>query len=157
MVKTMRDLIEYYGICKYTYEEIPHFREFNLDYMLYLPEIKADIDQIVKVWVTPYIVGQKVIVTPIGTSLEGYRSTGYKLIVTGDVRIKIEYVALQTEQGLHTTQVSLPFSTYITLPERFNQNAYIKVTPLIQDICSDLMDRRCIYNNMTMMVIADIC
>ena len=77
-------------------------------------------------------------------------------MVTGDIEYKMQYVANETTQTLHTAHTTYPFCGYVVLPEKFNPNTMIEASVAIEDIYSDQMDLRCIYNNITMMIIVDL-
>ena len=157
MSSITRNLIEYHGISACNYEQMPYFKQINVDYTFCVPSQKPDIEQVVRVWVTPCIVEKKIVKTPIGTSLEGQQVTGHKLMVSGDIQYKVQYVANETTQSLHTAHTTYPFCGYVVLPEKFSLNTIISASVAVEDIYSDQMDLRCIYNNITMMIIADIC
>lgn len=157
MGKKIRDLIEYNNINEYCVKNLETFKQTNVDYVFCIPNQKPDIEQIVKVWATPFIECEKLVKTPVGTSLEGQRITGYKYLIEGYITLKVEYVALETEQSLHTAHTDIPFCSYVVMPEGFNKNALITPSILIEDINSLQMDCRCIYNNITFMTIVDLC
>lgn len=157
MATYMRELVEYHGINKCEYGKLPYFKQINKDFTFCIPVQKPNIEQMVKVWVKPNIVEQKIVITPVGTSLEGQRITGYKVMVMGDIVYKVEYVALEECQSLHTAHITIPFCGYIVLPEEFNPNSIVVTSVGVEDIHSELVDTRCIYNNITMMLIADLC
>lgn len=156
MGKIIRDLVEYYGISD-CLSSIETFNQINIDYIFNIPIQKPDLEQILKVWVDPCIVSKKIVKTPKGISLEGQKVTGKKLLVCGDMSIKIEYVACNATQGVHSAHTKFPFCAYVVLPESFNENAIVNVSVAVEDVDSHQMDLRSIYNNITMMVIADIC
>ena len=157
MGKVFRDLIEYNNINNHCIGHVENFRQTNLDYIFCIPVQKPDIEQIVKVWAEPCIKCGKVIKTPVGTSLEGQIVTGHKYLMEGSINLKIEYVALEECQSLHTACTEIPFCSYVVLPEGFNKNALITPNIEIEDINSRKMDRRSIYNNITFMAIVDLC
>lgn len=157
MKSIQRELISYNGISSCDYNDIPNFKQFNTDYVFCIPDVKPDIEQITKVWVDACVVDSEVIKTPVGTSLEGQNITGYKLLVCGDMNLKIEYVACEATQSVHTAHTTFPFCGYVVLPKDVNPNAIITATVEIEDIFSEQKDLRCVYNNITMMIIADIC
>lgn len=157
MTTHMRELIQYHGINQCDYGRVPYFKQLNRDFTFCVPTQKPDIEQIVKVWVTPNIIQQKIVVTPTGTSLEGECVTGYKVMLMGDIVYKVEYVADNECQSLHTAHINIPFCGYIVLPETFNPNTIVITSVAVEDIYSTLLDKRCIYNNITMMLIADLC
>lgn len=152
-----RNLIEYYGIDNCSIDHINYFKQINVDFTFCVPIQKPNIEQLVKVWATPCVVQQKVIQTPKGISLEGQKITGYKCMISGDINYKVEYVALEPTQPLHTAHTTIPFCGYIVLPETFNPNSILTISIAVEDIYSELVDERCIYNNVTMMLIADLC
>lgn len=152
-----RDLIEYNGISTCHYENLPNFKQVNIDYIFCIPNQKPDIEQLVRVWADACVIDTEVIKTPIGTSLEGQNMTGYKLLVCGDISLKIEYVACELTQSVHTAHVKFPFSGYTVLPGDINPHSLIKASVSIEDIFSEQIDLRCIYNNITMMIIVDVC
>lgn len=156
MAKVSRDLIEYNGIDKCPFSS-NFFKQVNLDFIFCIPDQKPDIEQIVKVWVKPCIVHKEIIKTPIGVSIEGQNVTGKKLMVSGDMEIKVEYVACTRTQNVHSAHTVFPFCGYIVLPKDFNENAIVSVSAAVEDVLSEQMDLRCIYNNITMVLIADIC
>ncbi|MGL4992073.1 MAG: SPOCS domain-containing protein [Sarcina sp.] len=157
MAKILRDLIEYNNINQTCLENIENFKQTNLDCVFCIPVKKPNIEQITKVWVDTCIKCEKLVKTPVGISLEGQRVTGYKYLIEGSMYLKIEYVALDNEQSLHTADTEVPFCSYVVLPENFNKNALITPNILIEDINSTQMDSRCIYNNITFISIVDIC
>lgn len=152
-----RDLVSYNGISSCQYKDLANFRQLNTDYVFCIPDQKPDIEQIVKVWADACVIDSEVIKTPVGTSLEGQNLTGYKLLVCGEIKLKVEYVACERTQSLHTAHTVFPFCGYVVLPKDINPNSIIKASVAIEDIFSEQMDLRCIYNNVTMMIIADVC
>ena len=157
MAKIFRDLIEYNNINEQCLENVENFKQTSLDYMFCIPVQKPDIEQVTKVFAEPCIKCEKLVKTPVGISLEGQRVTGYKYLVEGFINLKVEYVALVTEQSLHTAHVDIPFCSYVVMPEGFNKNALMTANIVIEDINSIQMDTRCIYNNITFMTIVDLC
>ncbi|MEG0846893.1 MAG: DUF3794 domain-containing protein [Niameybacter sp.] len=157
MAITQRNLVEYHGISVCQYENLPNFNQVIKDFTFCVPTQKPDIEQVVKVWARPCIVQQKVIQTPRGTSIEGQHVTGYKLMIAGDINYKVEYVALEATQSMHTAHTVIPFCGYIVLPEKFNPNSIITANVLVEDIHTEQLDSRCVYNNITMMLTADLC
>lgn len=152
-----RNLISYNGISTCPFSDLPYFKQLNIDYTFCIPKQKPDIEQVVRVWVDTSVVDTEVVKTLIGTSTEGQVLTGFKLLVCGDIDLKIEYVACDTTQSVHTAHTVVPFCGYVVLPENLNLNALIKASVIVEDIASDKLDCRCVYNNITMMLIADIC
>lgn len=157
MGKVVRDLIEYNGISMSAYKNMPNFKQMNKDFMFCIPDAKPDIEQIIRVWVDGCVIGTQLVKTPVGTSLEGQTVTGYKLLVAGELNLKVQYVACNTVQSVHTAHTTFPFCADVVLPADTNPNAIVRASIAIEDIFSEQLDCRCIYNNITMMIVADVC
>ena len=151
-----RKLIEYYGICKCESNNIKNFTQVNKEYILKIPLCNPDIDEITKVWVKVCEDDVELIKTPCGKSVEGQILTGNKLLVCGRINLKIQYISCSSQQSIHTAIEEIPFCGTIVLPKGFNKYAYKKVTICVEDIFSQKLDSRNIYNNITMIFIADI-
>ncbi len=153
-------LIEYAGIA----DEFPYhptaFKQFNVQETVCLPDVKPDIEQIIKVMAEVVIISTRVIKTP-GTaenpivSLEGQKLTGRKLIVEGEVRQKIEYVADEPSQAVYVAHFNIPFSNYIVLGENYIPGCNLIVTGYIEDIFVKQIDRRYIFKNVTILINAE--
>lgn len=156
MTGIMRSLIQYEGIDKCNYTE-GTFKQMNVDNVFCIPLVKPDIEQIVKVWANSEICKYDIIKTPIGESLEGQVLTGYKLVLMGELKMKYEYVALESTQSVHTAHTIIPFCGYIVLPKKFNPCSIVFPTILIEDIHSEQVNDRCIYTNVTLMLNAELC
>lgn len=157
MTSSMRNLIEYHGISGCCYAEVEYFKQMNTDFTMVIPTQKPDIEQIVRVWVKPQIIKQEVIETPRGVSHEGQILTGHKLMVLGMTEYKVEYVALDLTQTVHTAHIQVPFCGYVVLPEHACLEGSIRASVVAEDMYSKQIDRRSIYNNMTMLIIVDLC
>lgn len=153
----MRNFIEYNGISKCSYTDILYFKQITTDFTFCLPTPKPDIEQILKVWVKPCIVMKKIVATPVGISLEGQNLTGYKMMVSGDISYKVEYVVLDTVQSVNCAQGIAPFCGYVVLPANFNPNNVVTASAIVEDVYSEQIDLRCVYNNIMMLIVADIC
>lgn len=156
MNKIQRGLIEYNGIntCP---KNVLNFKQIIVENIFSIPSVKPDMEQLVKVYADPIIVHHEIVETPIGTSLEGQILTGYKLLISGDINIKFEYVALEETQSVHTAHNRFPFCGYIVLPKDFNKCSLVFPTVSIEDIYAEKTDLRCIYSTVTMMLSTDIC
>lgn len=156
MASTVKNLIEILGIADSLPENPTVFKQFTIQETLTLPEAKPDIEQIVKVIAQVVINNTRVIRTPVGTSLEGQVLSGYKLVVEGEVRQKIEYVADECTQSVHAAHFDVPFSTFIVLPVGFTIGTPITVTPYIEDIYIEALDKRTIFKNIILLLDATI-
>ena len=156
MNKVHRDFIEYNGINTDSNTTLKNFNQLHVNYNLRISDEKTDIQTINKVWVNSHIDYQEVIKTPIGKSLHGHISTGYKLLVTGEIDVKIEYYSGGYVEVLHTAQGSFPFCNYITLPLNFDTSSMIQPSSYIEDMFSEVLNNRTIYNSISLILSADL-
>ena len=156
MASVVRGLVEYSGIDSCVRNKIKNFRQINFESTFSVPPQKPDIEQIVKVYGKTEIIKYEIVETPIGKSLEGQEVTGYKVLVSGDINYKIQYVANEPTQSVHTFHQCIPFCGYIVLPKKFNRGSYINPTALIEDIAVEQVDDRCVYSNITLLLVVDI-
>ncbi|MBW6410129.1 SPOCS domain-containing protein [Clostridium weizhouense] len=156
MKNVKRGLIEYIGIEKCPIKNKKNFNQINIEQIVCIPNQKPDMEQINTVSVKGLVTDYEIVNTPIGSSIEGQIMTGYKLLVCGDIKIKVKYIACEPTQTVHTAHFCFPFCNYLVLPSDFNPNIKINPSILIEDIFSDQLDNKCIYNNITILLIADI-
>lgn len=155
MASFVSNLIEYSGIAD-VLPTAPHaFKQFNVQENVCLPIAKPDIEQLTKIMAEVVITSTRVIKTPVATSLEGQILTGFKLIVEGEVRQKVEYVADEPTQSVHAAHFNIPFSTFIVLPATYVQGTPLVVTGYIEDIYAKQIDKRCIFKNITILLTAE--
>lgn len=157
MISITRDLIEYYGISNSLPISSNSFTQYNKEDELVLPVQKPDIEQIVKVYCEAKIVNTALIKTPRGKSLEGLILTGYKLLVEGEIKQKIQYVSCHSNQAIHTANFLSTFISFIVLPDTFTPSSYVTPSAFIEDISASLSSPRCIYTNITLLLNADVC
>lgn len=156
MSTVVRGLIEYSGLDNCRKNNLKNFRQINYENTFSIPCQKPDMEQILKVHAETSVLKYAIVETPVGISLEGQEVTGYKLLVSGDIRYRIQYVANEVTQAVHTFHKTVPFCGYIVLPKNFYKGAYINPSALIEDIVVEQIDERCIYSNITILMIADI-
>ena len=156
MSKVYKDFVEYNGINISTETKFKNFNQINIDYNFKISSDKPDIKNLSKVWVDAKIDYHEVIKTAKGKSLNGQVSTGYKLLVSGDICLKIEYYSEGHVEVLHTVKGNFPFCNYITLPSNFNNSSMILPYVYIEDIFCEILDNRTIYNNVNLILVCDL-
>lgn len=158
MKSIIKGSIEYTGITDHS--ELPthptSFKHFTVLDNLTIPETELAIAQIIRVMAEITIISTKIIKTPIGTSLEGQILTGWKGLTEGAINQKIEYVADEPNQPVHVTHFKVPFSTLIVLPATFTKDKLVTIIPYIEDISTLQIDKRTIFNNVTILLDAII-
>lgn len=156
MKKIYRDFIEYNGINLDVESSFKNFTQLNIDYNLRISEDKPKIQSISKVWVDGKVDYHEVIKTPVGKSLHGQISTGFKLLVSGEINIKIEYFSDSLVDAMHTTEGKFPFCNYITLPKDFSLLSVILPYVYIEDVHCDILNPKTIYNNFSLILSVDL-
>lgn len=157
MAVVVRNLIQYVGISDYIPETSTVFKQLNVEKNFCLPEAKPDVEQILKAISELKIKSTKVIKTPKGISLEGQKLTGWKIVVEGVIKQKVQYVADEPEQSVHAAHVDIPFSTFIVLPDNFIMGTPVTILGYIEDVFVQKMDGRCVFINVTILLNSDLC
>ena len=129
-----------------------NFKQLSVQEVLTIPEAKPDVEQIVCVAAEVIIKSTSVIKTPAGISAEGQKLTGKKLIVEGVISQKVEYVADEPTQSVHAAHFNMPFSAFIVLPAKFVTGTPLIVTGYIEDIFVELLSKRTIFKNVTILL-----
>ncbi|MCY6958956.1 SPOCS domain-containing protein [Clostridium brassicae] len=128
------------------------FKQLSREEYIKIPCQKPDMEEILNTLVNIEITDTKVIKTPVITSLEGQKLTGFKLIVEGVLNQKVEYVACDKEQSVHAAHSRVPFSSFIVLPKNYVEGTSIKVEGVVEDIYTKLVNKRTIFKNITFII-----
>jgi hypothetical protein len=154
----LRNFVEIEGInTQCIPSNVDAFKQFNVEETVCIPDRKPDIEQVLKVIAKVNITSTRIIRTPIGTSLEGQILTGWKVIVEGEVEQKVQYVAELPDQPSHVADFIIPFSTFVVLPQDFVVGTPTTVTPFIEDVFVEQLDKRCIFKNITILLTVEFC
>ncbi|WP_053956598.1 Ig-like domain-containing protein [Inediibacterium massiliense] len=128
------------------------FKQFSVMENVTIPEVKPEAEDIVKVIADVEVVDQTIIETPVATSYEGQMLTGWKVIIEGLLKQKIEYIADEPTQSMHCAHFEVPFSTYLVLPKNFKPCTPIEIKSCIEDIYFEQLDKRNIFKNITLVL-----
>lgn len=157
MASIVKGLIEYSGIADIFPTNTKCFKQLTVQENLVIPSVKPDVEQIVRVIAEVVITSTRVVKTPKSISDEGQILTGWKLIVEGELVQKVEYVADEPTQSVHAAHFKVPFSTYVVLPEKFNDCCTINVVPYIEDIYVQQIDKRTLFKNVVLFLDVPCC
>ncbi len=152
MNSIVENLISISGIANNLPQNTLTFKQFCIEQNLILSENKPNIQQIVSVIADIFIINKKIINVPIKTSIEGQRVTGKALVVEGEIRQKIEYVADVPTQVVYGTYFDVPFSNFIMLPNDYKMNNSLIATGYIENIHLSLLDKNTIFENTTVLI-----
>lgn len=156
MKSIVRDFIEYSGISDYLPDNAVAFKHLNVQDNMILLDHHLNIEHIIKAMAEVSIEDKRLIKTPIATSLEGQRLTGWKLIVEGSIKEKLEYAVCDSGRNINVINFTTPFSTYIILPENFNPGRQINVNGYIEDMSIKKIDKRSVFKCICLLLNAEI-
>ena len=135
MAFVIKDLIEYEGIDSINITSNNNaFKQVSIESFSELPSYKANIVQVTRVSINTNIVDSYLIKTPIGKSIEGTVLTGYKLFISGGIKIKVQYLTDGECQLVNTFSYELAYSGAIVLPKGTSEKSYIAPGLLVEDI-----------------------
>lgn len=150
------ELIQYSGIENARGELIKNFNQIEVGFNFDISDNKASIKEIIKVSAKSKIVKTKVANTYVGTSIEGQKLTGKKMLILGDIEYKIEYIANTKMEDVCTARGVIPFGGYVSLPSYIRESNGIAKTSDIEDIYSEKVCDRKIYNNIILTLRVDV-
>lgn len=133
------------------------FKQINIQEYIEIPDIKPDIEEILDICIDIDIVYKDIIRTSKGTSYEGQKITGCKLLVAGFLKLHIQYIADEVKQSVYSANFNIPFATYIVLPENYCELFPVNVKVYLEDIFYQQIDKRHIFKNVTLLLTGIIC
>ena len=155
MKSITRNLIEYIGISEYLPIDNESFKQVYIKNDITLNENKADINSISKIIAKAKILNTRIMKTPKGISLDGYKLTGYKLLVEGSIYYKIQYTNSDKNQSLNLTDVDTRFLAFVIMPENFTLGDNFSTSIFIEDINAEILSKRKIYINTSLLIISE--
>ncbi|WP_432665822.1 DUF3794 domain-containing protein [Wukongibacter baidiensis] len=147
MSSTVKGLIEYLGVSNNLPKAPSSFKHLNLQNTLTLSNADPDINEILKVTADTDVIETKIITTPKATSFDGKILTGWEVIVENQLELKIEYSTGLVNQPIHIVCFSIPYSTFIILPNYFKPSHSVKVSGYIENIHTRHLNKREIFQN----------
>ena len=155
MKSITRNLIEYIGISEYLPTDIESFKQVYIKNDITLNENKADIDSISKIIAKARILNTRIIKTPKGISLDGYKLTGYKLLVEGSIYYKIQYANSNENLSLNLIDIDTRFLAFVIMPENFMLGDNFSSSIFIEDINAEILSERKISINTSLLIISE--
>lgn len=157
----MANLMEGIGISHSFPINPKYFTQLSIPETLSIPDLKPDMEQLLSVTVDVVIESVKLIETPIALSNEGQNLSGCKLIIELRLRELIKYVADEPRQKVHSTHYdNVSKSVFVIVPcevEGYSVKDLLKknrvtITPYIEDIFAEMLSKRKIFKNTTILV-----
>lgn len=97
-----------------------------------------------------------VIKTIVGTSNDGQILTGYKVVVQQIINITVEYTSDDKNNSVYTFNSTLPFSSFIVLPQNYKIGSKLSVNSKIDHITFKKKTKNCIYLNLCILLSSKI-
>lgn len=160
MASVVRNMVEGIGIADSFPTDPKYFTQLSIPETLEIPEEKPDMEQLLSIAVDAQIESMKLIETPIALSNEGQNLSGCKLIIELRLRQKIKYVADEPTQTVHAAHFEVLKSIFVIVPCEVNgvpirdllSRKRVVITPYIEDIFGEMLDKRTIFKNITLFV-----
>lgn len=165
MASTVTNLVQGIGIADSFPTDPKYFTQLSIPETLIIPQPKPNMEQLLSVTVDAVVESMKLIETPIAKSNEGQNLSGCKLIIELRLREKVKYVADEPTQSVHAAHYdNVLKSIFIIVPCEVNgvpireyfRRKRIVITPYIEDIYAEMIDKRTIFKNITIFVDANI-
>ncbi|MEG0710726.1 MAG: DUF11 domain-containing protein [Niameybacter sp.] len=121
------------------------FKQVSLEQSLELPLDKPDIDVINTIGGQISLLKSYIIKTPKGIAIDGQTLTGSKLMVHALFEMSVEYASNEIDSCICTAHYTLPFSTFIILPENATPSANVPIDAKIQNVSWRVLNNRCFF------------
>ena len=141
----VRNLVEYYGITDYLPDENVNFTQINIEDEVSPTINNIFLKEVCKVYCRANINKVKILNTLQGQSLEGVNLTGKKALVAGEASYKIEFIANNEINSIHTINHSVPFATSVVIPNYIMEEHLINPEVFIEDVNVSQLDNNLIY------------
>lgn len=133
------------------------FKQFQIQKNLCIPSEKPDIEEIIYANIYTKTCESYTISSPKSISQEGQILTGNKLIVYGEILLKIQYTAYRFDQSIHASEFKIPFSNYIVMDKHYNADLESYISPYIEDVFIRQVSKRNFYTNIMLLLDAKYC
>ena len=142
-----------------------YFTEVAIPETVTIPDVKPNMEELLSVMVDAKIVSLRIIKTPKGTSQEGQTLSGRKLSIELQLNQKIKYIADEPTQSVHAAHFQYNVnSIWVVVPEKLMYKGHevpietlllqgkLIVTPYIEDIYGEQLDKRTVFKNITILI-----
>lgn len=155
MSNLIQDKTLYQGISDYIPYDIDSFTQENINKVIKINNKLPDINEVIKVSIASSIRDEKIVKTAIGTSLEGQKLTGYKLLTEGEFSVRIDFCTDTSSGCMYTYKDIMFFNNATTLDEDSNKNSKLLTSVYIEDIYAKKLNNREILINISFIFTAE--
>lgn len=128
------------------------FKQLILDSTLSLPCRNKSSVEIVDSFIEVEILKQEIIDTLRGASCEGQILTGRKLLIDGTLNERIEYTELCSDQCVNVAEYSIPFNTFIVIPQNCDISENIIIESNIENFDIKSVGNGSVYQNVALLL-----
>lgn len=132
------------------------FNKIIVQHRIDIPKYQYGVREVVKISIDVQPIEEKVIRSRGGRSIDGYRSTPYKLIMIGSGCVHIDYMSCEDRQGIYSIKSPFIFPAYVTLPPDISVQNYVKGHIVVEHIHNEVVRKDVIYIDMMMIVSVDV-
>lgn len=158
MSAVIKDLIEYEGIDSINITSNNNaFKQMRVDETSSVPLNKPDIFQITRISIEKNIIDSYLVRTPVGKSIEGSNLTGLKIFISGNLKIKVQYLTQEKCNLVNSFFYETAYSGTVVLPSGTKEKSYIAPGVLIEDVFVKKYGQRSIYTNVNLVLTANVC
>ena len=134
----------------------PNFKEIFLDNMLYIPNNRPNLEEVVDITAQVEIYNYRIVKTLKGISNENKTLTGYKAIITGLLKIFLEYTSKTNTNKVYSTSYESRFSTFLILPEEYIEGTPLEVNSFVEGIYHNIINNRNVFSTASLHVDAKV-
>lgn len=149
------NLIEYSGISEYIPQYINCYKELNLESTVNTPSYRPNIKEIIKVSAAARINSSRIILTPIGKSLEGQELTGKKYIIEGEANIRVDYLSDNEDNKVYCIHHKENFSSGIVLHKDIINSNGLVPSIFIEGINAELLSNKQVFVIITILSVVE--
>lgn len=155
MSKIQKGLIEYNGL-KEIPEKVMSFKEIIVENIFLLKNKSHDIAELVSVYADTIIKDERIIESKKRYLSDGKICTGKELLISGDIKMKYQYISDDKEETIYTAFNKFGFVGKLMLDDDFDNERLLYPFIGIDDIYSQCIDGKCIYNSLNLILSIDI-
>ncbi|MGL4737880.1 MAG: DUF6923 family protein [Cellulosilyticaceae bacterium] len=132
------------------------FKQFETSNYFEISDLKPDLETINLISGNIHLLKHYVIKSPVATSIDNQKLTSHNLVFHGILELTAEYVSNEAAHSIYSSYHTLPFSTFIILPEDFPVHSHIHINATLQNVCFKLINNRSFFANASILAIAYI-
>ncbi|MGL4345840.1 MAG: hypothetical protein ACRCTE_11630, partial [Cellulosilyticaceae bacterium] len=132
------------------------FKQFDLSSYFEISDQKPDLESINLISGNIHLIKHYIIKTPVATSIDEQKLTSHNLVFHGILELTAEYVSNEATHSIYSSYHTLPFSTFIVLPEDFPIHSHVHINAALQNVSFKLINNRAFFASASILAVAYI-